>query len=62
VTDPVIVLRKLVTLRDYLERARTRCPETLERDTLLQDGLAMALLVTGDVRRAVVAGGSTETT
>ncbi len=47
-TDPLIVLRKLVTLRDHLERARTRRPGSaseLEQDRLLQDALAMSLFV-----------------
>jgi uncharacterized protein YutE (UPF0331/DUF86 family) len=47
-TDPMIVLRKLVTLREHLGRARARRPATaaeLADDTLLQDALAMSLLV-----------------
>ena len=48
-TDPIIVLRKLATLREHLNRARARRPATageLERDPLLQDALAMSLFVT----------------
>jgi uncharacterized protein YutE (UPF0331/DUF86 family) len=47
-TDPIIVLRKLVTLREHLSRARARRPDAvgeLERDTVLQDALAMSLFV-----------------
>lgn len=47
-TDPSIVLRKLITLRDYVARARSRRPRSaleLRDDLLLQDALAMTLLV-----------------
>jgi uncharacterized protein YutE (UPF0331/DUF86 family) len=48
VTDPLIVLRKLITLREHLSRARARRPQTanaLAADTLVQDALSMSLLV-----------------
>ena len=47
-TDPVLVLRKLATLREHLERVRRRRPvsvEALRTDVDLQDALAMSLLV-----------------
>lgn len=47
-TDPIVVLRKLVVLRDHLARARQRRPDTARafgESTLLQDALAMSLLV-----------------
>jgi uncharacterized protein YutE (UPF0331/DUF86 family) len=48
VTDATVVLRKLITLRDYVARARARrpaSPDVLRDDLLLQDALAMTLLV-----------------
>ena len=47
-TDAIIVLRKLVVLREHLGRARARRPATpqeLAESALLQDALAMSLLV-----------------
>jgi uncharacterized protein YutE (UPF0331/DUF86 family) len=48
VTDPVLVLRKLATLREHAARARRRrpsSPQILEGDVDRQDALAMSLLV-----------------
>jgi len=48
VTDPLVVLHKLATLRDHIERARRRRPESadaLAADIDLQDALALSLLV-----------------
>jgi uncharacterized protein YutE (UPF0331/DUF86 family) len=48
VTDPVLVLQKLTTLRDHAERVRRRRPPTpdmLRADVDLQDAMAMSLLV-----------------
>jgi uncharacterized protein YutE (UPF0331/DUF86 family) len=48
VTSATVVLRKLVTLREYVQRARERRPndpDVLRDDLLLQDALAMTLLV-----------------
>jgi uncharacterized protein YutE (UPF0331/DUF86 family) len=48
VTDPVLVLQKLATLREHAERVRRRRPATaaaLHDDVDLQDALAMSLLV-----------------
>jgi hypothetical protein len=50
VTDATVILRKLMTLREYVHRARDRrpsTPEVLRDDLLLQDALAMTLLVAG---------------
>jgi uncharacterized protein YutE (UPF0331/DUF86 family) len=47
-TDTVVVLRKLATVREHLERARRRRPVSLEvfrSDVDRQDALAMSLLV-----------------
>ena len=47
-TDPIIVLRKLMILREHLGRARARRPGSaaeLAADTLLQDAIAMSLFV-----------------
>jgi uncharacterized protein YutE (UPF0331/DUF86 family) len=47
-TDIELVLRKLATLQDHLQRARRRLPETIEVLTVdqdLQDALSMSLLV-----------------
>jgi uncharacterized protein YutE (UPF0331/DUF86 family) len=47
-TDPIIVLRKLMILREHLGRARTRRPSSsaeLAGDTLLQDAIGMSLFV-----------------
>jgi uncharacterized protein YutE (UPF0331/DUF86 family) len=47
-TDIELVLRKLATLQDHLQRARRRRPETIEAltaDQDLQDALLMSLLV-----------------
>lgn len=47
-TDPVLVLRKLASLSDHVERVRRRrpaSPATLRADVDLQDALAMSLLV-----------------
>lgn len=47
-TDPVLVLRKLATLREHADRAPRRRPsslEALEADVDRQDALAMSLLV-----------------
>jgi uncharacterized protein YutE (UPF0331/DUF86 family) len=48
VTDAALVLSKLSTLRDHVERARRRRPasaQMLRNDDDLQDALAMSLLV-----------------
>jgi uncharacterized protein YutE (UPF0331/DUF86 family) len=47
-TDAVVVLRKLATVREHVARVRRRRPETpalLRADVNLQDALAMSLLV-----------------
>ena len=47
-TDAALVLHKLSTLRDHVDRVRRRRPasaEMLRRDVDLQDALAMSLLV-----------------
>ena len=47
-TDAALVLNKLSTLRDHVERVRRRrpaTPEMLREDVDLQDALAMSLLV-----------------
>lgn len=47
-TDIELVLRKLATLQDHLQRARRRRPETIEAlvaDQDQQDALSMSLLV-----------------
>ena len=47
-TDPVLVLRKLATLREHADRARRRRPsarQILEADVDMQDALAMSLFV-----------------
>jgi len=47
-TDPILVLHKLTTLRDHVGRARRRrpaSPEELRSDVDRQDALAMSLLV-----------------
>jgi uncharacterized protein YutE (UPF0331/DUF86 family) len=47
-TDAVLVLRKLATLRDHADRVRRRrpaSPEALRTDVDLQDALAMSLFV-----------------
>ena len=47
-TDPGLVLRKLAVLREYAERARQRRPDdvsALASDPMLEDALAMSLLV-----------------
>lgn len=47
-TDRILVLTKLSTMRDHLERVRRRrppSPEKLQADTDLQDALAMSLMV-----------------
>jgi uncharacterized protein YutE (UPF0331/DUF86 family) len=46
--DATIILRRLITLRDYVARARMRSPasvDALRDDLLLQDALAMSLFV-----------------
>jgi uncharacterized protein YutE (UPF0331/DUF86 family) len=48
VTDPIVVLRKLMILREHLGRARARRPSSpaqFAADTLLQDAVAMSLFV-----------------
>jgi uncharacterized protein YutE (UPF0331/DUF86 family) len=48
VTDLTLILRKLATLREHLERLRRRrpaTPEALRDDVDLQDAIAMSLLV-----------------
>jgi uncharacterized protein YutE (UPF0331/DUF86 family) len=48
VTDPVLVLHKLATMREHLSRARRRrpaSPKVLREDVDLQDALSMSLLV-----------------
>jgi uncharacterized protein YutE (UPF0331/DUF86 family) len=48
VTEAVLVLRKLATLREHAARVRRRrpaSPEALRSDVDLQDALAMSLLV-----------------
>jgi uncharacterized protein YutE (UPF0331/DUF86 family) len=47
-TDRSIVLQKLATLRDHVERVRRRRPDTaatLRHDLDLQDAIALSLLV-----------------
>jgi uncharacterized protein YutE (UPF0331/DUF86 family) len=47
-TDTELVLRKLATLQDHLQRARRRRPATIDAliaDQDLQDALSMSLLV-----------------
>ena len=47
-TDAAVILRKLITLRDYVARARQRRPmssEALRDDLLLQDALSMTVLI-----------------
>ncbi|MBI2216967.1 MAG: hypothetical protein HYU51_06675 [Candidatus Rokubacteria bacterium] len=47
-TDTVLVLHKLTTMREHIARARRRRPATpdaLRTDVDLQDALAMSLLV-----------------
>lgn len=47
-TDSILVLHKLSTLREHIDRARRRrprSPEALRADVDLQDALAMSLLV-----------------
>jgi uncharacterized protein YutE (UPF0331/DUF86 family)/predicted nucleotidyltransferase len=48
VTDPILLLQKLATLRDHVDRARRRRPSTLEvleANLDMQDALAMSLFV-----------------
>jgi uncharacterized protein YutE (UPF0331/DUF86 family) len=48
VTDAALILNKLSTLREHVDRARRRRPasaEILRQDVDLQDALAMSLLV-----------------
>ena len=47
-TNIVLVTRKLATLEDHLQRLRQRRPQTIEifeRDLLLQDAIALGILV-----------------
>ena len=47
-TDAAVVLQKLTTLRDHLQRIQRRrppSPDTLRADVDLQDALALSLLV-----------------
>lgn len=47
-TDPILVLQKLATLREHIERSRRRRPasaDVLRDDVDIQDALAMSLLV-----------------
>lgn len=47
-TNAVLVARKLATIEEHLRRLKERRPSTselLERDTLLQDAIAMGILV-----------------
>lgn len=47
-TDPTVVLQKLTTLREYLDRVKRRRPssaEALRTDVDLQDALALGILV-----------------
>lgn len=47
-TDPSVVTRKLVALNDHLNRLRSRRPDDLaifRADSLLQDGVALSILV-----------------
>jgi hypothetical protein len=60
-TDIELVLRKLATLQDHLQRARRRRPETIEvltADQDLQDALSMSLLVAIPALNPRVARGS----